>query len=116
MIVASLVTLFAAVLQMNYKTPASVWNEALPLGNGRIGVMVFGAPAMERLELNEETYWAGGPHDSGVKGMKPLIDEARRRILAGDAGALMRPLPRILAWVFHGTVPRCPISRWRHFA
>ena len=85
MIVASLVTLFAAVLQMNYKTPASVWNEALPLGNGRIGVMVFGAPAMERLELNEETYWAGGPHDSGVKGMKPLIDEARRRILAGDA-------------------------------
>ena len=72
-------------LAMRYASPASVWNEALPLGNGRIGAMVFGAPGMERLELNEETYWAGGPHRQTVDGIRPLIDEARRRILAGDA-------------------------------
>ena len=72
-------------LVMKYDSPASVWNEALPLGNGRIGAMVFGAPGMERLELNEETYWAGSPHGTGVKGLKPLIDDARRSILAGDA-------------------------------
>ena len=72
-------------LALNYDAPASVWNEALPLGNGRIGAMVFGAPGMERVELNEETYWAGGPHETVVRGLKPLIDEARRRILAGDA-------------------------------
>ena len=71
-------------LTMRYQAPAAVWNEALPLGNGRIGAMVFGAPGMERVELNEETYWAGGPHETVVKGLKPLIDEARRRILAGD--------------------------------
>ena len=72
-------------LTMRYSSPAHVWNEALPLGNGRVGAMVFGAPGMERLELNEETYWAGGPHDPSVKGLRPLIDAARRRILAGDA-------------------------------
>ena len=72
-------------LTMRYSSSASVWNEALPLGNGRIGAMVFGAPGMERVELNEETYWAGGPHETVVRGLKPLIDEARRRILAGDA-------------------------------
>ena len=72
-------------LELRYTSPASVWNEALPLGNGRIGAMVFGAPGMERVELNEETYWAGGPHETVVRGLKPMIDEARKRILAGDA-------------------------------
>ncbi len=70
---------------MRYASPASVWNEALPLGNGRIGAMVYGAPGMERVELNEETYWAGGPHPQVVRGLRPLIDAARRRILDGDA-------------------------------
>lgn len=72
-------------LVMNYDSPAAVWNEALPLGNGRIGAMVFGAPGMERLELNEETYWAGGPYKALVPGFKEHLDEARKRILAGDA-------------------------------
>lgn len=84
MIFASVV-IGAAAAVMRYSSPAHVWNEALPLGNGRIGAMVFGAPGMERIELNEETYWAGGPHRQTVDGLRPLIDEARRRILAGDA-------------------------------
>ena len=42
-----------------YRQPARQWEEALPLGNGRLGAMVFGTPAGERLALNEESLWAG---------------------------------------------------------
>jgi alpha-L-fucosidase 2 len=45
-----------------YSAPAREWVEALPLGNGRLGAMVFGAPERERLQLNEQTVWAGGPY------------------------------------------------------
>ena len=44
-----------------YTRPAANWNEALPLGNGRIGAMVFGGPDKERLQLNEESIWTGAP-------------------------------------------------------
>lgn len=46
-----------------YSEPAKDWNEALPLGNGRIGAMVFGDIRSERIQLNEETLWTGGPAD-----------------------------------------------------
>ncbi|NQV34713.1 MAG: glycoside hydrolase family 95 protein, partial [Phycisphaeraceae bacterium] len=46
-----------------YKEPAQNWNEALPVGNGRLGAMVFGHPARERIQLNEDTFWSGRPHD-----------------------------------------------------
>jgi len=45
-----------------YDYPSEVWTDALPLGNGRIGAMVFGNPTMERIALNEETIWAGQPN------------------------------------------------------
>lgn len=44
-----------------YKQPAKKWEEALPLGNGRMGAMVFGGIRRERLQLNEDTLWAGYP-------------------------------------------------------
>ena len=46
-------------LKLWYKNPASVWEEALPVGNGRLGAMIFGDPVHERLQLNEESIWAG---------------------------------------------------------
>ncbi len=46
-----------------YKKPAADWNEALPVGNGRLGGMIFGNPAKELIQLNEETLWTGGPKD-----------------------------------------------------
>ena len=46
-----------------YRQPAEKWVEALPLGNGRLGAMVFGGPDKERLQLNEESLWAGEPVD-----------------------------------------------------
>jgi alpha-L-fucosidase 2 len=42
-----------------YTSPAKQWNNALPLGNGRMGAMVFGDPNRERIQLNEESLWAG---------------------------------------------------------
>lgn len=46
-----------------YKEPAKVWEEALPLGNGRIGAMIFGGVEQERIQVNEESIWYGGPVD-----------------------------------------------------
>mgnify|MGYP002508795106 CR=1 FL=1 len=44
-----------------YREPAHSWNESLPLGNGRLGAMVFGAPIHDKLQINEETLWSGSP-------------------------------------------------------
>lgn len=48
-------------LKLWYAQPAAVWEEALPVGNGRLGAMIYGAPEKEELQLNEETVWAGEP-------------------------------------------------------
>ena len=47
-----------------YRQPAANWEEALPVGNGRLGAMVFGGVAEERLQLNEDSVWSGGPQDA----------------------------------------------------
>lgn len=52
-----------------YRQPAKEWVEALPIGNGRLGGMVFGGVPAERIQLNEDTFWSGGPYD-------PIHDEA----------------------------------------
>lgn len=51
------------LLTLRYDRPAEVWNEALPLGNGRLGAMVFGRVDCERIQMNEATLWTGKPHD-----------------------------------------------------
>ncbi len=59
-------TFFASARTHNlwYDKPAQVWTEALPLGNGRLGAMVYGNPAVEQIQLNEETLWAGRPNNN----------------------------------------------------
>jgi alpha-L-fucosidase 2 len=60
-------------LKLWYKNPASVWEEALPVGNGRLGAMVFGDPVNERLQLNEESIWAGSKiNNNNPKALKTL--------------------------------------------
>ncbi|GGB27234.1 alpha/beta hydrolase [Sphingomonas metalli] len=66
-----------------YRQPASVWTEALPVGNGRLGAMVFGGTAHERLQLNEDTLWAGGPYDPVNPAARAALPEVRRLIDAG---------------------------------
>ncbi|MCW6008231.1 glycoside hydrolase N-terminal domain-containing protein [Micromonospora sp. CPCC 205371] len=58
------------------------WLRALPIGNGRLGAMVFGNVDTERLQLNEDTIWAGGPHDSSNPAGVANIGEIRRRVFA----------------------------------
>ena len=53
-------------LKLWYKKPAKVWTEALPIGNGRLGAMVFGGVKQELLQLNEATLWTGGPVRTNV--------------------------------------------------
>ena len=50
-------------LKLWYRQPAEEWMQALPLGNGRLGAMVFGGVEGERIQLNEDTLWAGGPRE-----------------------------------------------------
>ncbi|MFB9054657.1 glycoside hydrolase N-terminal domain-containing protein [Formosa undariae] len=51
-----------------YDQPAAIWEDALPVGNGRIGAMVFGKQDAEDIQFNEETYWSGGPYSTVVEG------------------------------------------------
>ena len=70
-------------LKLWYKKPAKQWVEALPLGNSRIGVMVFSDPARERLQLNEETMWAGGPHRNHSPNLSGVLSQVRNLIFNG---------------------------------
>ncbi len=66
-----------------YDKPAQVWTEALPLGNGRLGAMVFGNPATEQIQLNEETLWAGRPNNNANPDAKEWIPKIRELINEG---------------------------------
>src|SRR5438552_6416678 len=70
-------------LRLWYRQPASEWNEALPIGNGRLAAMVFGGVENERIQLNEETIWAGEKRDrNNPEGARNLA-EVRRLLFAG---------------------------------
>jgi len=77
----------ASPLVLWYARPANQWVEALPIGNGRLAAMVFGGTAEERLSLNEDTVWAGGPHQNNVPTAHDALPEIRRLIFAGDYAA-----------------------------
>ncbi len=66
-----------------YATPAAKWDEALPVGNGRLGAMVFGNYGEERIQLNEETYWTGGPYSTVVKGGYKVLPEIQKLVFEG---------------------------------
>jgi alpha-L-fucosidase 2 len=67
-------------LKLWYTSPATEWLQALALGNGRLGAMVYGGTATEQLQLNEDSIWAGGPHDYADPGGKEVLPEIRRLI------------------------------------
>ena len=75
----------AAATTLWYAQPATKWVEALPVGNGRLGAMVFGNIASERINLNEQTIWTGGPYDPTRSSGPEALPEIRRLVFAGKA-------------------------------
>lgn len=70
-------------MRLWYNTPSKQWEEAVPLGNGRLGAMVFGNPSKEEIQLNEETIWGGSPHNNVNPKAKEYLSEIRRLIFEG---------------------------------
>ena len=71
-------------LTLWYTQPAEQWTEALPIGNGRLGAMIFGGVARERLQLNEDTLYAGGPYDPSNPEALEALPRVRALIAAGN--------------------------------
>ncbi len=73
--------------QTNYKLfynePAEKWTEALPIGNGRLGAMIYGGVEQEHIQFNEETLWTGQPHDYSHKGASNYLTELRQLLAQG---------------------------------
>jgi alpha-L-fucosidase 2 len=86
-------------LSLWYKQPARTWEEALPIGNGRLGGMVFGAVQTEHIQLNEDTVWYGGPRDRNNPEALNYLPQIRRLILAGR----IREAERLAALTLAGT-------------
>ena len=73
----------ASPLTLFYTNAAVKWTEALPIGNGRLGAMIFGGVAREHLQLNEATLWAGGPYDPNNTNALAALPEARKLVFDG---------------------------------
>lgn len=91
-------------LHLWYRQPAREWTEALPVGNGRLGAMVFGGTARERLQLNESSLWGGGPYDPVNPAAREALPRVRELIFAGriaeaealaDRDVMARPLAQM---------------------
>jgi hypothetical protein len=74
-----------------YRQPAAEWNEALPIGNGRLGGMIFGKAAKEKIQLNEDSVWYGGTEGTQQSGCpsassaNPPVDSGRANPRCGEA-------------------------------
>lgn len=66
-----------------YSAPTEEWMQALPIGNGRLGAMVFGGPFKEHLQLNEDSMWAGGSDWEDAQGTPENLEELRQLLREG---------------------------------
>ena len=90
-------------LKLWFRQPAEKWTAALPIGNGRIGAMVFGRVDTERIQFNEDTFWSGRPHDYTNPEALQYLDKVRSLIFEGKyleaqeiADEHMMGIPRFL--------------------
>ena len=85
-----------------YDKPASIWEEALPVGNGRLGAMIFGNPFQECIQVNEESLWSGAPINSNNPKAALNLDKIRELILNNQYEAAKK----LTSETFVGTPPR----------
>ncbi|MHA1680397.1 MAG: glycoside hydrolase N-terminal domain-containing protein, partial [Promethearchaeota archaeon] len=81
-------------LKLWYKQPANPWVEALPIGNGRLGAMVFGIVKEECIQINEDTLWSGIPRDKTNPEAKEILVKVRKLVQDGkikEAEKLIEP-------------------------
>ena len=69
--------------QLWYDKPATHWLQALPIGNSHLGAMIYGGTNIEEIQLNEETFWSGSPHDNNSTDARTHLQEVRDSIFAG---------------------------------
>src|SRR5439155_19476065 len=83
-IALTLLVTSAQASELWYAQPAAKWEEALPIGSGRMGAMVFGGTADERIQFNEDTLWTGKPHDYVRAGAGDHLAEIQKLIFEGN--------------------------------
>jgi alpha-L-fucosidase 2 len=71
-------------MKLWYRQPAKEWTEALPVGNGRLGAMIFGGTQQERLQFNEDTLWTGRPHEYQHEGAAEYLPAVRKLLFEGQ--------------------------------
>lgn len=69
--------------KMEYDSPALVWDDALPLGNGRLGAMVYGHTGIERIQLNEDSLWSSGPMERNNRASLGMLPTIQKKVLEG---------------------------------
>ncbi len=99
-------------LRLWYRQPAANWNEALPIGNGRLAAMVFGGLQNERLQLNEETIWAGEKRDRLNPEGAAQLAEVRRLLFAGKPQEAEALAERTLIAIPKRLPPYQPLGDW----
>src|SRR5437879_3863488 len=80
-------------LRLWYAQPAAKWEEALPIGNGYMGAMIFGGISDERIQFNESTLWTGKPHDYVRSGVADHLAEIQKLVFEGktkEAATIIR--------------------------
>ena len=89
-----------------YDTPAAYWEEALPIGNGRLAAMVYGGPEKEEIQLNEETISAGSPYNNYNPEGPEYLQQVRNLIWAGKSKVL--PLGATMRLSLHAVMSLYP--------
>ena len=89
-------------MKLWYKSPANEWNEALPIGNGRLGAMIFGGVKKEYLQLNEDSVWSAGPIDRNNPDALAKLPEIRKLVMEGKINEAER-----LASLALSGIPEC---------
>jgi alpha-L-fucosidase 2 len=90
-------------LKMWYDKPATVWNEALPVGNGRLGAMIYGNPSNEKIQLNEATFWSGGPSRNDNPNALQALPEVRKLIFEGNYFEAEKMINQNMVTGLHGS-------------